>query len=131
MKRIKFISIIFLCIATNSFSQMNQALESINIDELKNHMYFLASDYLGGRVSYEEGYGIASEYCASQFRSVGIKPAFIDEEGDSSYFQDVPLISRKFTGQGEIVVNNNGNTFKLKYREDLHGVKQKNISGDG
>ena len=73
-------------------AQTKEGQQSITIDELKNHMYFLASDFLGGRVSYETGYNIAAEYCSSQFKSMGLETVLKDKNGNPTYFQEVPLI---------------------------------------
>ena len=66
--------------------------DSITQAELKDHMYFLASDALGGRVVGSKGYKIAANYAASQFKAAGIKPMFKDADGNPTYFQEVPLI---------------------------------------
>jgi hypothetical protein len=77
-------------------AQTEEGRQSITIDELKNHMYFLASDYLDGRASYENGYQIAAEYCASQFKSIGLQTLLKDKNGNSTYFQEFPLIRKVY-----------------------------------
>jgi Zn-dependent M28 family amino/carboxypeptidase len=77
--------------------------DSITREELRDHVYFLASDFLGGRRPDDAGYNIAAEYAASQFRSAGVRPAFTAADGTPTYFQKVPLmrvttsIDRPFT----------------------------------
>ena len=95
MKKNLTLFLVSILIASSSFAQNTEALESINVDELKNHMYFLASDFLGGRVHYNQGYSIAAEYCATQFASVDIKPICKDEMDNLTYFQNVPLVKKK------------------------------------
>lgn len=119
MKRISILILISLLFVNASIAQKDKALESITQDEIKNHMYFLASDFLGGRISYKEGYKIASEYCAAQFRSVNLKPVFKDEKGKPSYFQKVPLVKRKFSENCDIDVSLKGKSFKLKHGDDF------------
>jgi Zn-dependent M28 family amino/carboxypeptidase len=76
---------------------------TITLEELRDHVYFLASDYLGGRRPYDAGYSIAAEYAASQLQAAGVGPAFTGPEGAPTYFQKVPLmrvttsIDRPFT----------------------------------
>jgi len=66
--------------------------DTITRQELRDHVYFLASDFLGGRRPDDAGYTIAAEYAASQFRSAGVSPAFTGADGTPTYFQKVPLM---------------------------------------
>lgn len=54
---------------------------------LQAHIQFLASDLLGGRQPGTDGYDIAANYVASQFRQLGLQPA----GNEGSYLQPVPL----------------------------------------
>jgi hypothetical protein len=54
---------------------------------LEAHITFLADDLLRGRQPGTEGYEIAANYVASQFRQMGLQPAGTD----GSYLQPVPL----------------------------------------
>jgi len=54
---------------------------------LEAHITFLADDLLRGRQPGTEGYEIAANYVASQFRQMGLQPAGMD----GSYLQPVPL----------------------------------------
>ncbi len=66
--------------------------DTITREELRDHVYFLASDFLGGRRPDHIGYTIAAEYAASQFRSAGVRPAFTGANGTPTYFQKVPMM---------------------------------------
>jgi hypothetical protein len=57
---------------------------SITIPELKDHMFFLASDELKGRLTASREYRIAANYCVSQLRAAGLKPLVPDEKGNLS-----------------------------------------------
>jgi len=57
--------------------------ESITIEELRDHMFFLASDELEGRLTGMPGYNKAVQYCATQLREAGLSP--ICKVGDSAY----------------------------------------------
>jgi len=64
-------------------------LASIKADALKGHIYFLASDVMGGRDSLSREGRVAAEYIAAFFYRAGLKPV-----GDSStYFQNFPMVS--------------------------------------
>lgn len=56
-------------------------------NRLKAHIEFLADDLLLGRQPGSDGYNIASNYVASQFKQAGLIPAGTED----SYFQQVPL----------------------------------------
>jgi len=78
-------------------------IETITQEELRQHVCFLASDFLGGRRPDDSGYTIAAEYAASQLRAAGVRPAFTGADGTPTYFQKVPMmkvttaIDRPFT----------------------------------
>jgi len=81
----------------------DRLVDTITREELRDHVYFLASDFVGGRRPDDAGYNIAAEYVASQFRSAGVRPAFTGADGTPAYFQKVPMmrimtvIDRPFT----------------------------------
>lgn len=61
---------------------------SIDVDRLRAHVEFLASDLLEGRVAGSRGHEIAARYVASQLQQLGARPA-----GDeSTWLQRVPLL---------------------------------------
>jgi hypothetical protein len=62
-------------------------LASIKADALKGHVYFLASDAMGGRDSLSPEGRIAAEYIAGFYHRAGLKAV-----GDNgSYFQSFPM----------------------------------------
>lgn len=67
--------------------QARQASELITPDDLKAHIFFLASDELRGRSAGSEEDHVATEYIASEFLRLGLKPM-----GDGgSYFQKMEI----------------------------------------
>jgi len=70
----------------------DRPVDTITREELRDHVYFLASDSLGGRRPDDAGYNIAAEYAASQFRSAGVRPVFTGADGTPTYFQKVPMM---------------------------------------
>ena len=84
---LKLIPILFiLCFAMGEdFSP----IETITKSELKDHIYYLGSDYLEGRLPGSEGYKQASIYMASQLKAAGLVPIMENSEGKKSYFQPV------------------------------------------
>jgi Zn-dependent M28 family amino/carboxypeptidase len=56
--------------------------QSVSVDKLKKHIYYLADDKLQGRGTGEEGARLAAKYIAKQFKKIGLKKGVGD-----SYFQ--------------------------------------------
>jgi hypothetical protein len=65
-------------------------LESITEAEMRDHIYFLASDYMAGRVGPSAEYEIAAQYAATQFASGGLEPVTSEKGNLHGYFQEVP-----------------------------------------
>lgn len=65
--------------------------ESITEAEMRDHIYFLASDYMKGRVGPSPEYEIAAQYVASQFAQAGLEPVKSELENMDGYFQLVPF----------------------------------------
>ncbi len=63
-------------------------LLTIRADALKGHLYFLASDEMGGRDSMSPEGRIAAQYIAGFFHRYGVKPV-----GDAgTFFQNFPMV---------------------------------------
>lgn len=60
---------------------------SITADELKEHLYILASDKYKGRETGKEGQKMAAEYISNEFKTDGVSPG-----NKGSYFQDFNVI---------------------------------------
>ena len=58
---------------------------TITPEEMKEHLYYLASDELGGRELGTEGNMLAASYIADHFKKIGLPPM----TGADSYFQEV------------------------------------------
>lgn len=69
--------------AARAADEADQQLQN----RLRAHIEFLADDLLLGRQPGSDGYNIAANYVASQFRQMGLLPA----GNQDSYFQQVPL----------------------------------------
>lgn len=65
---------------------------NITINRLRGHVYFLASDYLAGRVAGSSGYRVAAEYAVSQFAAAGLQPFQSDRQDHDGFLQTVPLV---------------------------------------
>ena len=77
----KYFSVILTAILLSTpLLAQKKGLESINADDLKRHMLFLASDELEGRDTGEPGLQIAARYLAVQAEAIGLKA--LDEDKD-------------------------------------------------
>src|SRR4051794_5264870 len=77
----------FAFVAMLQGADTDVGLASIKADALKGHIYFLASDAMGGRDSLSPEGRIAADYIAGFYYRAGLKPV-----GDNgTYFQNFPM----------------------------------------
>ena len=81
-----------------------QLAQSISEADLREHLFLLASDSLGGRELGTEGNLKAADYIAGQFMDMGLPPA-----GPKGYFQEVAFT---WLYWDEISINIHGQRFK-------------------
>ncbi len=67
----------------------------ITVGELRDHVYYLASDYLNGRAPGLAGYETAAQYIASQFKQAGLDTVIACPDGSKTLFQEFQLIRRR------------------------------------
>jgi len=116
--------ILFLFFSSNGRSQIsktikNSPVHSITIKELKEHIYFLASDSLGGRVVGTSGYQTAAKYAANEFRLSGLKTMIVDSLGNNSFLQPVPFSKRGQDNKGILFVQTPEGKFEFKGGESF------------
>ena len=103
--RTVFIIILALLFLPLSYSQTpkfkKKYLNSISEQNLKTHVYVLASDSLKGRDTGTEGEHKAARYIVEQFQSNGLKPY-----NDSTYLQNIGLWNW-YWGDFEFSIANN------------------------
>jgi hypothetical protein len=100
--------IISLCgLALADDSTREKAAGSISEAELRDHIYFLSSDYLEGRLPGEQGYTIAAEYAATQFRAAGLKELQSGEQ-TASFLQAVPMQRIRYAAGSHLAIKMNG-----------------------
>ncbi len=82
------------------------------IDEvtLRSHIRFLADDLLEGRGPGSRGDAITQLYLATQFQSLGLKPA----AADGGWLQRVPLVGVRTHAPGEVTFRGDGNSVTLE-----------------
>jgi hypothetical protein len=75
--------------ADDSSADASRAALSIQLEDIRSKMFFLATDEMGGRLVGTREHDIAANYIASEFMAMGLKPL-----GDNkSYFQEFDVAS--------------------------------------
>ncbi|MBE0675659.1 MAG: hypothetical protein IH591_13440, partial [Bacteroidales bacterium] len=80
-----------LNVASTSAQELSGADKKTH-DSLKEWVYFLASDEMGGRANGSPEMKVAAEYIAGIFKSAGLIPGFGD-----SYIKDITFTARNRT----------------------------------
>ena len=81
------IILVFTASCTSGKADFNNALESINTEDIKECVSIVGGDGFMGRALFTEGEKLTIDYLAEQLELIGFEPAF-----DGSYFQYVPLV---------------------------------------
>ncbi len=90
--------LLFVCSLSFSISYT----QSVQEQELKEHVIYLADDKLEGRATGSAGEKIAADYIAAEFLKMGLKPA-----GDAnSYIQAFEAHSGKKLGESNYILTN-------------------------
>ena len=107
----------------------NSDIDTITEAELRGHIYYLASDFLEGRLPGSKGYKQASVYMASQLGAAGISPFMKDSKGKKSYFQPAVFVTSMITPESRLNVKTGGREIEWKLGEHfiplLHGQEFK------
>jgi hypothetical protein len=72
-------------------SIISQGAESITIAELCDHMFYLASDELEGRMPGTPGFEKALQYVVTQLRQAGLSPVCKTNDSKLSYYQNLTI----------------------------------------
>ncbi|WP_205743095.1 M28 family peptidase [Halioglobus maricola] len=95
---------------------LQKALATITRENLQQHLDYLASDELKGRMSGEPGYDAAAKYVAEQFAALGVEPAGLFD----GWFQDVPLLRRQIhTESAAMTVHSDRGDASLRWKDDF------------
>ncbi len=118
-------SIPILLILLIAAGEESSPIETITKSELKDHIYYLGSDFLEGRLPGSEGYKHASYYIASQLEAAGLDPILIGSEGKKSYFQKVDFMISTIAPESLLHVKKGRKEIEWKFEEQfipmLHG----------
>lgn len=93
-------------------------LESITIKDIKQDVYFMASDEMGGRDTLSVESRLTAAYVKSRMQQAGLKPA--GEKG--TWYQEVGLRYEKWESAPTLSVTTGGGEKKLEYGKDFVGA---------
>ncbi len=93
------------------------ALESITVEEFKEHVSVIASDELRGRAPGTNGEELTINYLADAFGRLGLEPA-----NEGSYFQELSLVEITAEPSMEMLISGADGQFAPAYREDFIGT---------
>jgi len=119
----KFIPILLiLCVA---MGEESNPIETITKSELKDHIHYLGSDFLEGRLPGSDGYKQASFYIASQLQAAGLLPIMESQEGKKSYFQQVDFMISTIAPESLLHVKKGQKEIEWRFEEQfiplMHG----------
>ena len=99
------------CASTSiTSSDVEKAYQSINSEQLAEHIKVLASDEFGGRAPSSKGEELTLAYYTDQFKALGFEPG----NGDS-FLQEVPLVSLE--ADSDMVLTIGGKDYQ--YKKDM------------
>ena len=87
------IQVLFFC---GQVVTIAQEIETISINDLRQHMDSISSDATEGRFTGTSGYRKAAQYEANVLLEAGLNPGYTNEKGEKSYFQPVPFIRNNY-----------------------------------
>lgn len=102
-----------LCFAAMIHAQEKDPLNSITKAELRDQIFFLASDELEGRETGSEGFAVAAQYAVTQFKMSGLEPIVDGEKGKKTFFQSVPFTSYDISDRSALTIKSNAGEIKL------------------
>ena len=132
------ILLLFGLLSTSLLAQertKSKGAETITIDELRDHIYYLASDELEGRLPGTPGFTKSLEYVVTQLRQAGLSPIYKTNDSKLSFHQDI-ILNKYSPGPDNkitIIKDNSERTFLFEENFlNVYGmgpVETKEISG--
>lgn len=107
--RLKLAALALLLAAASAPPEPVQPASTAAAERVRGDVEFLASDLLEGRDTGSKGYAIAASYVATQFRSIGLKPA----GSDKGWYQQVPFRRAFLAGPAQASITVGGKTIQL------------------
>jgi hypothetical protein len=93
----------------------NIRFAQINADEMRGWLTHLASDELGGRQVFTEGYGLAAQYVAGHLQQWGVKPL----GANGTYLQPVRVRGYRSTRNSSVTLETDGETRTFRHGDHV------------
>ena len=93
--------------------------ESLTEAELRDHIFFLASDSLRGREPSSDGFRLAAEYAAVHLGQAGLRTLYTDSTGAPSYFQNLQMVISRVSRSANLVIRAEGSDRVLTVGDDF------------
>jgi len=104
----------------NSYEDLENAMNSINTQDLAKHVKVLASDEFEGRRPFTKGETKTIEYLESVFAEMGLKPG-----NNGSYFQEVPLVQVSCIPDEQMTLSSGNEEIFLDYKNEFVVVSRR------
>lgn len=98
-------------------------LASLTEGEIKDHIHFLASDFLNGRKPGTEGYSLAAHYGAIHFSGAGLQPLPTRDGRSSSFLHHIDFESGDLSSSSNMVVETDGDRLVLNLGRDFSALQ--------
>jgi hypothetical protein len=114
----------FLALGTTGIGAQKRPdpILSITEAELRDHIFYLASDFLEGRDAGTMGYDLAAEYAAVHLGQAGLQTMYTDSAGAPSFFQRINFVSKGISPETAVRVRVGG--VEHAYRMADHFIAQ-------
>jgi Zn-dependent M28 family amino/carboxypeptidase len=114
MKKLLFLMLIasFILSCTKN-GPIDQAMETIQTDDMKKYVKALGSDAFLGRKPFTRGEERTLAYLEKEFQRIGLQPV------QGSYYQDVPMVEVSVQPDEQMRFQTPAGSLKLKYRRDF------------
>ncbi len=110
-------------------------VDTISEAEMRDHIFYLGSDFLEGRLPGSAGYKQASIYMASQLGAAGLIPIMDSKDNKKSYFQQVDFSISSIAPESLLHVKKDQKEIEWKFGEHfislLHGQEFKDGHYEG
>ena len=116
---IALLVLILFCITATSSAQDEDPLNSITKAELRDQIFFLASDELEGRDTGSDGFDLAAIYAVTQFKMSGLEPIVAAEDGKKTFFQPVPFFSYDISDRSVFTISSSAGETKLFHTDKM------------
>ena len=97
---------------------ISQGAKTITTEELRDHVYYLASDELEGRLPGTAGFEKAMEYVVTQLRQAGLSPICKTSDSMLSFYQDIQINKYSPGTDNQITVIKDGNERTFAFEDN-------------